>query len=106
MSNLEFYDDYAERAVHMDVKLFKEAGGGTIVENSSHGLKRDIPLMRNVSQSMEVNVIAGTGIFFTVLLLLLLLFLNAIYIILHLDRILCCQHANCIDPQHNERRNV
>ncbi|XP_070167606.1 phosphotriesterase-related protein-like isoform X1 [Polyergus mexicanus] len=61
LSNLEFYDDHAEKAVHMDVKLFKEAGGGTIVENSSHGLRRDILLMRNVSQSMEVNVIAGTG---------------------------------------------
>lgn len=59
LSNLEFYD--VEEAVSMDVKLFKEAGGGTIVENSSHGLKRDISLMRNISKSMEVNVIAGTG---------------------------------------------
>ncbi|CAL1675577.1 unnamed protein product [Lasius platythorax] len=59
LSNLEFYD--VERAVSADVKLFKEAGGGTIVENSCHGLKRDIPLMRNISKSLEVNVIAGTG---------------------------------------------
>lgn len=59
--NLEFYDGDAAKAVYKDVELFKEAGGGTIVENSSHGLKRDISLMKNVSRSMEVNVIAGTG---------------------------------------------
>lgn len=67
MSNLEFYD--VEEAVSMDVKLFKEAGGGTIVENSSHGLKRDISLMRNISKSMEVNVIAGTGTYFRIVII-------------------------------------
>ncbi|XP_011862315.1 PREDICTED: phosphotriesterase-related protein isoform X2 [Vollenhovia emeryi] len=59
--NLEFYDGDAAKAVYKDVELFKEAGGGTIVENSSHGLKRDISLMTNVSRSLGVNVIAGTG---------------------------------------------
>ncbi|EGI61262.1 PREDICTED: phosphotriesterase-related protein [Acromyrmex echinatior] len=59
--NLEFYGDDAAKAVYKDVELFKEAGGGTIVENSSHGLKRDISLMKNISQSLGVNVIAGTG---------------------------------------------
>jgi len=59
---LEFYGDDAAKAVYKDVELFKEAGGGTIVDNSSHGLKRDIFLMKNISQSLGVNVIAGTGI--------------------------------------------
>lgn len=68
---MKFYDKYAQKAVNMDVKLFKEAGGGTIVENSNHGLNRDIILMRNISQSMGVNVITGTGMFFTKLLLFL-----------------------------------
>jgi len=62
----------------MDVKLFKEAGGGTIVENSNHGLQRDIILMRNISQSMGINVIAGTGMFFIILLLLLNIISNVI----------------------------
>nr|XP_012225283.1 PREDICTED: phosphotriesterase-related protein-like [Linepithema humile] len=59
--NLEFYDDDAARAVHADVELFKEAGGGTIVENSNHGLNRDISLMKDVSQRTGINIIAGTG---------------------------------------------
>lgn len=61
LNNLKFNDEYAQKAVNMDVKLFKEAGGGTIVENSNHGLNRDILLMRNISQSIGVNVITGTG---------------------------------------------
>lgn len=59
--NLNLNDDDAEKAVCKDVELFKEAGGGTIVENSSHGLKRDISFMKKVSQLTGVNVIAGTG---------------------------------------------
>lgn len=58
---MELHGDDAAEAVHKDVELFKEAGGGSIVENSSHGLRRDISLMKNVSRSTGVNVIAGTG---------------------------------------------
>ncbi|XP_011635599.1 phosphotriesterase-related protein isoform X1 [Pogonomyrmex barbatus] len=61
--NLKLNDGDAAKAVYKDMELFKEAGGGTIVENSSHGLKRDISLMRNVSRSMGINVIAGTGFY-------------------------------------------
>lgn len=68
---MEFYDGDAANAVYKDVELFKESGGGTIVENSSHGLKRDISLMKSVSQSLGVNVIAGTGIVYLTLILLL-----------------------------------
>ncbi|XP_020289158.1 phosphotriesterase-related protein [Pseudomyrmex gracilis] len=61
--NLEFRDKDAAEAVKIDVELYKEAGGGTIVENSSHGLNRNIPLMKQISQSTGVNVIAGTGFY-------------------------------------------
>lgn len=61
VDNLKFYGDDAAKAVHADVELFKEAGGGTIVENSNHGLNRNISLMKDVSQRTGINVIAGTG---------------------------------------------
>ncbi|KAL0112032.1 hypothetical protein PUN28_013328 [Cardiocondyla obscurior] len=61
--NMELFGDDAAKAVYKDVELFKEAGGGTIVENSNHGLKRDVPFLKNVSQSSGVNIIAGTGFY-------------------------------------------
>lgn len=60
--NLKFNDEEAMDAVLEDVKFFREFGGGTIVENSNHGLKRDISLMKRVSNETGVNVITGTGI--------------------------------------------
>ncbi|XP_051171856.1 phosphotriesterase-related protein [Leptopilina boulardi] len=50
-----------EEAILQDVKLFKEHGGGTIVENTNHGIKRNIPLMKKISQETGVHIIAGTG---------------------------------------------
>jgi predicted metal-dependent phosphotriesterase family hydrolase len=43
------------------MKLYKQFGGGTIVENSSHGLQRNITFLKEVSQKTGVHVIAGTG---------------------------------------------
>lgn len=77
MNNLEFYNE--DEAIHMDVKLFKEAGGGTIVENSCHGLRRDLLLMRNVSQSLDVNVIAGTGMFLADIIIIIIISKYYIY---------------------------
>jgi predicted metal-dependent phosphotriesterase family hydrolase len=48
-------------AVLEDVEIFKKSGGGTIVENSNHGLQRNISLMKEISKSTGINVIAGTG---------------------------------------------
>lgn len=59
--NVKFYDDDTDAAVLEDVKLFQKFGGGTIVENSSHGLKRDLQLMKTISEVTGINVIAGTG---------------------------------------------
>ncbi|XP_033221328.1 phosphotriesterase-related protein [Belonocnema kinseyi] len=59
-TNLQLNSD-SEEAVLQDVKLFKEHGGGTIVENTSHGIKRNIPFMKRVSRESGVHIIAGTG---------------------------------------------
>ncbi|XP_014206776.1 phosphotriesterase-related protein [Copidosoma floridanum] len=59
--NIRFNDDDSAAAVLEDVGFYKKSGGGTIVENTSHGIKRDIPLMRSVSEKTGVHVIAGTG---------------------------------------------
>ncbi|XP_033175888.1 phosphotriesterase-related protein isoform X1 [Bombus impatiens] len=59
--NLIYNDQCTEDAILEDVRLYKEFGGGTIVENSNYGLQRNIPFMRKVSQVTGINVIAGTG---------------------------------------------
>ncbi|XP_076229012.1 phosphotriesterase-related protein [Nomia melanderi] len=59
--NLNFNDEATMDAVLEDVKFYHEFGGGTIVENSNHGLKRNIPLMKKISKETGVNLIAGTG---------------------------------------------
>ncbi|XP_076753085.1 phosphotriesterase-related protein [Xylocopa sonorina] len=59
--NLIYNDQCTEEAVLEDVKLYKEFGGGTIVENSNHGLKRNVPFLKKVSERTGVNIIAGTG---------------------------------------------
>lgn len=59
--NINFEDGDTHRAVLEDVKLFKEFGGGSIVENTTHGINRDLKLMYKVAQSTGVNIVAGTG---------------------------------------------
>lgn len=59
--NVHFNDTDSAAAVLEDVKFYKKSGGGTIVENTSHGIKRDIPLMQKASKESGVHVIAGTG---------------------------------------------
>ena len=50
-----------DTAILEEMRLYKKFGGGTIVENTSLGLKRNIPLMVQVSKATGVNVVAGTG---------------------------------------------
>ena len=59
--NINFEDDDAHFAVIEDVKQFKEFGGCSIVENTTHGINRDLQLMYKISKVTGVNVIAGTG---------------------------------------------
>lgn len=59
--NCIFNDAETHAAVLYEMKLYKQFGGGTVVENSSHGLQRNIKFLKEVSQRTGVHVIAGTG---------------------------------------------
>lgn len=59
--NINFEDDDTHRAVFEDVLQFKEFGGTSIVENTTHGINRNLKLMYQVAQATGVNVVAGTG---------------------------------------------
>ncbi|XP_014608011.1 PREDICTED: phosphotriesterase-related protein [Polistes canadensis] len=63
MNNIKFNDTESAYAVLEDLKLFHQFGGNTIVENSSHGLKRSIGLMKTLMEKTDVNIIAGTGFY-------------------------------------------
>jgi phosphotriesterase-related protein len=58
---VQFDDADAHAAVLYDMELYKEFGGSAIVENTSHGLQRNIQFMKKVSQKTGIHVIAGTG---------------------------------------------
>ncbi|CAG4946587.1 unnamed protein product [Parnassius apollo] len=62
-SNLLLNDPESQQAVLNDVKAFKTFGGGTIVENSTVGLERNIEFLKNVSSDTGVHVVAGTGFY-------------------------------------------
>lgn len=53
-------DEEGIDATFDDVKLFKEANGGTIVEKSSCS-NRNIRLLKSMSKVTKVNIIIGTG---------------------------------------------
>lgn len=44
-----------------EMALYKTRGGGTIVENSTEGLKRNVSFMQEITHKHGVQVIAGTG---------------------------------------------
>jgi predicted metal-dependent phosphotriesterase family hydrolase len=44
-----------------EVRRFKEAGGGTIVELSNHGLEPNPAALRRVSEATGVNIVMGCG---------------------------------------------
>ncbi len=44
-----------------ELKLFREAGGGTVVEVSSRGLARNAAGLKRIAESTGLNVIAGCG---------------------------------------------
>jgi len=43
------------------MELYKKFGGGAIVENTNHGLQRNVKFFKEVSQRTGVHVIAGIG---------------------------------------------
>ena len=59
--NCQFNDAETHAAVLYEMELYKQFGGGAVVENSNHGLQRNVKFLREVSHSTGVHVIAGTG---------------------------------------------
>lgn len=60
--NLRFFDEDTQRAIKDDLTYFRQFGGVSIAENTSHGLKRDLQFMKRVAEECPgLNVIAGTG---------------------------------------------
>jgi len=55
-------DDADSKAVMVDeINYFKALGGRTIVENTTHGISRNIKLLKQLSLDTGVNIVAGTG---------------------------------------------
>uniref|UniRef100_A0A8C6USH3 N-acetyltaurine hydrolase n=1 Tax=Neogobius melanostomus TaxID=47308 RepID=A0A8C6USH3_9GOBI len=48
-------------AVREELLIYKQAGGGAIVENTTTGIDRDLPTLRQLAQDTGVHVIAGAG---------------------------------------------
>lgn len=61
LDNLRFNDARSLEAVVKDLELYKQWGGGALVDNSSHGLQRNLQTMVNVAKRTKVHIIAGTG---------------------------------------------
>lgn len=61
----DFHDDVVRSAVIKEMEFFKQVGGGTIVENSSVGLRnKDQHLfLKKLSEETGVHIISGTGFY-------------------------------------------
>lgn len=59
--NMKLCDADTNKAILDDVRLFKKWGGGTICENSAHGLNGNIKFCKTVAQETGVNILMGTG---------------------------------------------
>lgn len=60
-SNIKFTQPEVKLAVAKEMEEFKKLGGGTIVENSTCGLNRNVSFMHELSLQHGINIIAGTG---------------------------------------------
>ena len=61
MTNLNLAKE--KDAVLNDLKLLKQAGGCTVVENTSIGINRDVAAMIELSKLSGLNVVCGTGFY-------------------------------------------
>ncbi|CAH2090791.1 unnamed protein product [Euphydryas editha] len=61
--NLVFNDKNAKEAVLKDIRNYKKNGGGTIVENTTEGLERDVDFYQTVQRKTGVNIVIGTGFY-------------------------------------------
>jgi len=60
-SNLKLNDKECETAIASELAMYRAAGGGTIVECTTHGIERKANFLRELSESTGVKVITGTG---------------------------------------------
>ncbi|XP_075979126.1 phosphotriesterase-related protein [Anticarsia gemmatalis] len=59
--NLLFDDTDANSAVLDDLIAYKKFGGGTIAENTTEGIKRNVNRYKYLSEQSGVHIVAGTG---------------------------------------------
>lgn len=59
--NLQLNDAECEEAIINELKQFKKAGGGCIVECTTHGITRKAQFLHDLSVLTGVKIIAGTG---------------------------------------------
>ncbi|KAM4689645.1 N-acetyltaurine hydrolase isoform 1-T3 [Discoglossus pictus] len=50
-------------AIKDELLYFKAAGGGTIVENTTTGIHRDVKTLKKLSEETGVNIISGAGFY-------------------------------------------
>ncbi|XP_030631675.1 N-acetyltaurine hydrolase [Chanos chanos] len=48
-------------AVREELLCYRRAGGGTIVENTTTGIARNLPVLRQLAKDTDVHIIAGAG---------------------------------------------
>ncbi|KAM6948889.1 N-acetyltaurine hydrolase [Aplochiton taeniatus] len=50
-------------AVREELLAYRQAGGGTIVENTTAGIDRDLPTLRQLAKDTGVHIIGGSGFY-------------------------------------------
>lgn len=50
-------------AVREELLQYKAAGGGTIVENTTTGIQRDVKALKQLAEETGVHVVAGAGFY-------------------------------------------
>ncbi|XP_072296978.1 N-acetyltaurine hydrolase [Eucyclogobius newberryi] len=48
-------------AVRDELRVYKQAGGGAMVENTTTGIDRDLPTLKQLAQDTGVHIVAGAG---------------------------------------------
>ncbi|XP_077415409.1 N-acetyltaurine hydrolase [Vanacampus margaritifer] len=48
-------------AVRDELLAYRKAGGGSVVENTTTGIDRDLPTLRKLAKETGVNIVAGAG---------------------------------------------
>ena len=59
--NLKLNDAECQEAIGSEMDRYRAAGGGSIVECTTHGIERKARFLRQLSELSGVKVIAGTG---------------------------------------------